>query len=95
MYPITEAARTLFEANETKVVRITGSTVRILPTDIAVYSGDDLIYQSGDSKRLKLYSGSSEIYDNQGTKTIILYSGDKPIFINDEAGMPVQLSITS
>lgn len=95
MYPITNEVKALFEANEAKVVRITGSTVRILPTDIAVYSGNTLVYQSGDSKRLKLYSGSSEIYDNQGTKTVILYSGDKPIFINDEAGMPIQLNITS
>lgn len=95
MYPITDAARALFEANKAKVVRITGSTVRILPTDIAVYNGDELIYQSGDGKSLKLYSGSSEIYDNQGTRTIILYSGDKPIYMNDEAGMPVQIDITS
>ena len=95
MYPITNEVKALFEANEAKVVRITGSTVRILPTDIAVYSGNTLVYQSGDSKRLKLYSGSSEIFDNQGTKTVILYSGDKPIFINDEAGMPIQLNITS
>ena len=95
MYPISNETKALFESNAAKVVRITGSTVRILPTDIAVYSGDTLVYQSGDSKHLKLYSGSSEIYDNQGTKTVILYSGDKPIFINDEAGMPIQLNITS
>ncbi len=95
MYPISNEAKALFESNAAKVVRITGSTVRILPTDIAVYSGDTLVYQSGNSKHLKLYSGSSEIYDNQGTKTIILYSGDKPIFINDEAGMPIELNITS
>lgn len=95
MYPISNEAKALFESNAAKVMRITGSTVRILPTDIAVYSGDTLVYQSGDSKHLKLYSGSSEIYDNQGTKTVILYSGDKPIFINDEAGMPIELNITS
>lgn len=95
MYPISNEAKALFESNAAKVVRITGSTVRILPTDIAVYSGNTLVYQSGNSKHLKLYSGSSEIYDNQGTKTIILYSGDKPIFINDEAGMPIQLNLTS
>lgn len=95
MYPITEAVKALFESNQTKVLRVTGSTVKKLPTNISVYSGDDLVYQSGDGKLLKLYSGSTEIFDSQGTKTVILYSGDKPIFINNEAGMPIQIEITS
>ena len=95
MYPITEAVKALFESNQTKVLRVTGSTVKKLPTNISVYSGNDLVYQSGDGKLLKLYSGSTEIFDSQGTKTVILYSGDKPIFINDEAGMPIQIEITS
>ena len=95
MYPISDAVKALFEAEQTKVLRITGSTVKILPTDISVYSGDTLVYQSGDSKRVKLYSGTTEVFDSDGTQTIILYSGDAPIYINDEAGMPVNLTITS
>ena len=95
MYPISDAVKALFEAEQTKVLRITGSTVKILPTDISVYSGNTLVYQSGDSKRVKLYSGTTEVFDSDGTQTIILYSGDTPIYINDEAGMPVNLTITS
>lgn len=95
MYPITNEVKALFEAEQTKVLRITGSTVKILPTDISVYNGNTLVYQSGDSKRVKLYSGTTEVFDSDGTQTIILYSGDTPIYINDEAGMPVNLTITS
>ena len=95
MYPITEAVRALFEAENAKVLRITGSTVKKLPTEISVYNGDELIYQSGDGKHLKLYSGSTEIYDSQDAHVVILYSGTEPIFINDEAGMPIQIEITS
>lgn len=94
MYPITEAVKALFESEQPKVLRITGSTVKILPTDIEVYSGDTLIYQSGSGKRVQLYSGDTEVYDSNGTHVVILYSGDKPIFINDEAGMPIELEIT-
>lgn len=95
MYPITEAVRALFEAEYAKVLRITGSTVKKLPSEISVYNGDELIYQSGDGKHLKLYSGSTEIYDSQDAHVVILYSGTEPIFINDEAGMPIQIEITS
>jgi len=95
MYPITETVRALFEAENAKVLRITGSTVKKLPSEISVYNGDELIYQSGDGKHLKLYSGSTEIYDSQDAHVVILYSGTEPIFINDEAGMPIQIEITS
>lgn len=94
MYPVSGDVAALFEAENRQILRITGNTVKILPTDISVYSGDTLVYQSGDAKRLKLYSGNTEIYDNNGTKTVILYSGDTPIYINDEAGMPIHLEIT-
>ena len=94
MYPVSGDVAALFEAENRQILRITGNTVKILPTDISVYSGDTLVYQSGDAKRLKLYSGNTEIYDSNGTKTVILYSGDTPIYINDEAGMPIHLEIT-
>lgn len=96
MYPISDAVKALFEAEQTKVLRITGSTVKTLPTDISVYDGDTLIYESGDGSRVKLYSGSTEVFDsNNGTQTVVLYSGDMPIYSNSTAAVPISLTITS
>lgn len=96
MNPITNVVVALFAAEHKQILRITGSTVKTLPTDISVYDGDTLIYESGDGSRVKLYSGSTEVFDsNNGTQTVVLYSGDMPIYSNSTAAVPISLTITS
>ena len=54
MYPISDAAKALFESGEQRqVLRITFDTIKHYE-NVSLYDGDTLIYRNGNSQNLKL-----------------------------------------
>lgn len=95
MYPITSDVKTLFEAENKQVLRITCDTVQKFGEMSMYDENDNLIYKTGNNQTLALYSGSTKVYETGDTKVVMMYSGDKVIYSNQEGGMPVHIEITS
>ena len=94
MYPISDAAKALFESGEQRqVLRITFDTIKHYE-NVSLYDGDTLIYRNGNSQNLKLYSGQQQIYTVGNSQIIEIYSNDNLVYTNDPSGVPVHVVIT-
>ena len=94
MYPISDAAKALFESGEQRqVLRVTFDTIKHYE-NVSLYDGDTLIYRNGNSQNLKLYSGQQQIYTVGNSQIIEIYSNDNLVYTNDPSGVPVHVVIT-
>ena len=92
MYPITDAVKALFDAEQRQVLRITGMAQMKAKT-ISIYSGDTKIFESGAGQSIAVYSGDTDIYNNSDSTEIDVYSGNELIYYYDKDGL-YSLTIT-